>query len=115
MRNYYMHPIKANYMNKNVFPYSSGTPTVNSTSNQSKYFNEQLSRTASKNKEQPLDCKKSSCQNLKGCKKIPPPKNKKFDFKCLKNDTCKSLHEVEEFLCNFSCFIKYIKLYNLLK
>ena len=40
---------------------------------------------------------------------------KKFDLKCFKNSTCKSLNEVECFLNNFSDFIKYIKLINLLK
>ena len=43
-----------------------------------------------------------------------PPK-KKFDFKCFKNDTCKSLNDVEYFLNNFSHTWKYIKLINLLK
>ena len=50
-------------------------------------------------------------------KKCKPnsPKKKKFDFKCFKKDTCKSLNDVEHFLCDFSTFVKYIKLYNLLK
>ena len=47
-------------------------------------------------------------------KKKTPPK-KKFDLKCLKKNACTSLNDVEHFLCNFSTFIKYIKLYNLLK
>ena len=50
--------------------------------------------------------------------KPPPPKKSKknkFDFKCFKNDTCKSLNDVEHFLCNFNDFIKYVKLINLLK
>ena len=38
-----------------------------------------------------------------------PPK-KKLDFKCLKNDTCKSLNDVECFLNNFSHTWKYIRL-----
>ena len=49
---------------------------------------------------------------------VPPPKPSKpnkFDFDCFKNDTCKSLKEVECFLNNFSDFWKYIKLINLLK
>ena len=54
---------------------------------------------------------------------IPPPppkpckpqKPNNFDFDCFKNDTCKSLKEVECFLNNFSDFWKYIKLINLLK
>lgn len=43
----------------------------------------------------------------------PPPK--KFNFKCCKDNTLKSLHEVEYFLNNFNRFIKYIKLYKILK
>ena len=46
---------------------------------------------------------------------LPPPKKKKFDFMCLKNNTCNSLNDVEHFLCDFNSFLKYIKLYNLLK
>ena len=40
---------------------------------------------------------------------------KKFDFKCFKADTCKSLNDVEFFLNNFSDFIRYAKLVKLLK
>ena len=47
--------------------------------------------------------------------KPPPPPKKKLDFKCLKKDTCKSLNDVEHFLCDFSSFVKYFKLYCLLK
>lgn len=47
------------------------------------------------------------------CKKFPS--KKKFDFKSFKKNTCESLDEVEYFLCNFSSFVKYIKLYNLFK
>lgn len=49
--------------------------------------------------------------------KTPPPKikKKKFDFKCLKSDTCKSLNEVEYFLNNFSDFLRYAKIVKLLK
>ena len=46
--------------------------------------------------------------------KLPPPK-KKFNFKHCKNNTMKSLHEVEYFLNNFNRFVKYIKLFKLLK
>ena len=50
----------------------------------------------------------------------PPPKpirpsKKKFDFKCFKNDTCKSLNDVEYFLNKFTSTWKYIRLINLLK
>lgn len=47
--------------------------------------------------------------------KPPPPPKKKFDLKCLKNDACKSLNDVEHFLGDFSSLMKYIKLYCLLK
>lgn len=46
---------------------------------------------------------------------VPPPKKKKFDFMCLKNNACSSLNDVEHFLCDFNSFLKYMKLYNLLK
>ena len=45
----------------------------------------------------------------------PPPKKKKFCFKTFTKDTCTSLNEVEHFLCDFNYFLKYIKLYHLLK
>lgn len=48
-------------------------------------------------------------------KKPPKPPKKKFDLKCLKKDTCKSLNEVECFLNNFSDFVRYTKLIFLLK
>ena len=46
--------------------------------------------------------------------KNPPPK-KHFDFKCCKDNTIKSLHDVEHFLNNFQHYFKYFKLYKLLK
>lgn len=50
---------------------------------------------------------------------IPPkpahPPKKKFNFKIIKKNTCKSLNDVEYFLNNFSQFIKYYKLTRLLK
>ena len=42
-------------------------------------------------------------------------KKKKFDFICIKNNTCKSLCEVEHFLNNFNFFIDYIKLFKIAK
>ena len=45
----------------------------------------------------------------------PPPKKKKIDIKKMKNNTCKSLQEVEYFLNNFHRFTNYIKLYKILK
>lgn len=53
--------------------------------------------------------------NRHGPPKPPPPKKKKFDFCCLKNNACNSLNDVEHFLCDFNSFLKYMKLYNLLK
>ena len=47
--------------------------------------------------------------------KIPPPKKKKIDFICLKKNACTSLGDVEHFLCNFNDFLRYVKLYKLLK
>ena len=46
--------------------------------------------------------------------KCPPPK-KNFNCQCCKDNTIKSLHEVEYFLNNFHRFIKYVKLYKILK
>ena len=46
--------------------------------------------------------------------KCPPPK-KNFRLKCCTDNTIKSLHEVEYFLNHFNRFIKYIKLYRILK
>lgn len=43
------------------------------------------------------------------------PKKKKINFKQLKNNTCKSLNEVEYFLNNFQKFTNCIKLYKILK
>lgn len=43
------------------------------------------------------------------------PQNTKFNFKKMKDNTIKSLNEVEYFLCNFSLFLKYVKLYKILK
>ena len=47
--------------------------------------------------------------------KHKPNKKKKTDFKTLKNNTIKSLNDVEYFLNNFNHFVKYVKLYKLLK
>ena len=54
-------------------------------------------------------------------RELPPPpktdnkKKNKFDFKKIKNNTCKSLNEVECFLNDFHRFKNYIKLYKILK
>lgn len=67
-----------------------------------------------------LNNRQNNIQNIPFNRNSPPPKptpppKKKFDFKSLKNNTCKSLNDVECFLGDFSCFMKYIKLYCLLK
>lgn len=48
-------------------------------------------------------------------KKKGPPKKKKLSFKTCKKNTINSLNEVEHFLRNFQGFMKYIKLYKILK
>ncbi len=40
---------------------------------------------------------------------------KKLNFSCCKNNTIKSLQEVEYFLCNFNKIFKGIKLYKFFK
>lgn len=45
----------------------------------------------------------------RGDKKSPP--KKKFDFNTYKNNTTKSLNDVEFFLNNFQRFTKYVKLF----
>ena len=52
-------------------------------------------------------------RNNGGRKNLPPKKH--FDFKCCKNNTIKSLYDVEHFLNNFQHYFKYSKLYKLLK
>lgn len=42
-------------------------------------------------------------------------KKKKADFKTMKNNTVKSLNEVEYFLGNFGEFIKYAKIFKYFK
>ena len=44
-----------------------------------------------------------------------PPQKKKLDFKMCKKNTLKSLHDIEYFLNDFNIFIKYIRLYKILK
>ncbi len=44
-----------------------------------------------------------------------PAKKNKINLKELKNNTCKSLMEVECFLNDFHRFTNYIKLYKILK
>ena len=58
-----------------------------------------------------LNNKNNLEKNNRG-EKNPPPK-KHFDFKCCKDNTIKSLYDVEHFLCKH--FMKYIKLYKIMK
>lgn len=44
-----------------------------------------------------------------------PPQKKKLNFKICKNNTIKSLNEVEYFLNNFKKFARYVKIYKLFK
>lgn len=57
--------------------------------------------------EKPLPCKPTQTKKT--------PQKRKFSFKSFKNDTCSSLNDIEHFLNDFSLFLKYIKLYKLLK
>ena len=43
------------------------------------------------------------------------PHTNKKSFKIIKDNTIRSLNEVEYFLNNFSHFLKYLKLYKILK
>lgn len=54
-------------------------------------------------------------QENRGEKKSPPPKKKKLNFKTCKKNTINSLNEVEHFLRDFNHFLKYVKLYKILK
>ena len=40
---------------------------------------------------------------------------KNFNFDLYKKNTINSLNDVEYFLNNFNCFIKYLKLYKIIK
>lgn len=51
----------------------------------------------------------------RGEKKNRLQKKKKPNFKTMKKNTVKSLNDVEYFLNNFGNFVKYVKLYKLLK
>lgn len=51
--------------------------------------------------------------NNRGNKNVPHKNN--FNFKCCKDNTIKSLHDVEHFLNNFQHYFKYFKLYKILK
>ncbi len=53
--------------------------------------------------------------NNRSSSNTQPPTKKKVCFKSLKKDTCSALNDVEHFLCNFESYMKYIKLYKLLK
>lgn len=60
-------------------------------------------------------CKNTQFLEKRGEKLPPPPKKKKLNFKTYKKNTLNSLNEVEHFLRNFNGFMKYVKLYKILK
>ncbi len=66
-------------------------------------------------KKQPLEKVNSTEYEKRGEKKAYPQKKKKLCFKSCKKNTINSLNEVEHFLRNFNSFVKYIKLYKILK
>lgn len=105
-------------MNNYFLNYNMNSNGKNSNLNFRKFPTESISNPYSKNINQHKDQFISPTLNSNKIDNINRGKKsekKKFDFKCFKNNTCKSLDEVEQFLCNFSLFIKYLKLYNLLK
>lgn len=51
----------------------------------------------------------------RGGNSLPPPSKKKKNFKTLKNNTIKSLNDVEYFLNNLNKFKRFIKLHKILK
>ena len=53
--------------------------------------------------------------NLRGSEKNEPQKKNKFNFGVHKDNTLKSLREVNNFLTNFNQFADYITLYKILK
>lgn len=57
----------------------------------------------------------NNCKPYPNQEKNNNKKNKKLDFKKLKNNTCRSLCEVEYFLNDLHRFSNYIKLYKILK
>lgn len=59
--------------------------------------------------------KNSRNNSVEPSKKKQVQQQKKFNIKNFKKNTCKSLNDVENFLCNFSNTLKYIKLIKLLK
>lgn len=62
-----------------------------------------------------LETIKNEQYEKRGEKKPSPSKKKKINFKTCKKNTLNSLNEVEHFLRNFSGFMKYVKLYKILK
>lgn len=59
--------------------------------------------------------KNSRNNSVETSKKKQVQQQKNFNIKNFKKNTCKSLNDVENFLCNFSNTLKYIKLIKLLK
>ncbi len=52
-------------------------------------------------------------QNNRGEKNSPHKKS--FDFNLYKKNTINSIHDVEYFLNNFNHYLKYLKLYKIIK
>lgn len=59
--------------------------------------------------------KKLNCENPIQNRSEKEKKPSKFKLKLCKDNTVKSLYEVEHFLNNFNNIFKYIKLYKILK
>ena len=64
---------------------------------------------------QALEKMKNEHYEKRGEKAPSSAKKKKLNFKTYKKNTLCSLNEVEHFLRNFNGFMKYVKLYKILK
>ena len=62
-----------------------------------------------------LEKRNNFVNEKRGEKKSSPPKKKKLNFNTCKKNTINSLNQVEHFLRNFNGFVRYIKLYKILK
>ena len=62
-----------------------------------------------------LETIKNECSEKRGTKSTHTTQKKKLNFKICKKNTLNSLNEVEHFLRNFNGFMKYVKLYKILR
>ena len=62
-----------------------------------------------------LETIKNEQSEKRGEKPPCKPQKKKLNFKTCKKNTLCSLNEVEHFLRNFNGFMKYVKLYKILR